>query len=281
MARLVLVLAMTALALFSTLAADYDILIRDGKIYDGSGSRPFTGDVGINGNTIAGLGLLPAARGKIEINAQGLAVAPGFINMLSWATQSLIQDGRSQSDIRQGVTLEIFGEGESMGPLNEQMKAEMREQQGDIKFEVAWTTLSEYLEYLAKRGVSCNIGSFVGATTVRVHEVGYADRRPTPDELERMQKLVRQAMEEGALGVGSSLIYAPAFYAKTDELVALCKVASEYKGMYISHIRSEGNRLLEAADELIHISREAKIPAEFYHVKAAGKSNWNKLDRLL
>jgi len=281
MARLVLVLAMTALALFSTLAADYDILIRDGKIYDGSGSRPFTGDVGINGKTIAALGLLPAARGKIEINAKGLAVAPGFINMLSWATESLIQDGRSQSDIRQGVTLEIFGEGESMGPLNEQMKAEMREQQGDIKFEVAWTTLSEYLEYLAKRGVSCNIGSFVGATTVRVHEVGYADRRPTPDELERMKKLVRQAMEEGALGVGSSLIYAPAFYAKTDELVALCKVASEYKGMYISHIRSEGNRLLEAADELIHISREAKIPAEFYHVKAAGKSNWNKLDRLL
>ena len=281
MARLVLVLAMTVPALFSTLAADYDILIRDGKIYDGSGSRPFTGDVGINGNAIAALGPLPAARGKIEINAKGLAVAPGFINMLSWATQSLIQDGRSQSDIRQGVTLEIFGEGESMGPLNEQMKKEMREQQGDIKFDVAWTTLSEYLAYLAKRGVSCNIGSFVGATTVRVHEIGYADRPPTPDELERMKKLVRQAMEEGALGVGSSLIYAPAFYAKTDELIALCKVASEYKGMYISHIRSEGNRLLEAADELIHISREAKIPAEFYHVKAAGKSNWNKLDQLL
>src|SRR6266571_940507 len=281
MARFVLVLAMTVPALFSTLAADYDILIRDGKIYDGSGSRPFTGDVGINGDTIAALGPLPAARGKIEIDAKGLAVAPGFINMLSWATQSLIQDGRSQSDIRQGVTLEIFGEGESMGPLNEQMKKEMREQQSDIKFDVAWTTLSEYLEYLAKRGVSCNVGSFVGATTVRVHEIGYADRPPTADELERMKKLVRQAMEEGALVVGSSLIYAPAFYAKTDELIALCKVASEYKGMYISHIRSEGNRLLEAADELIHISREAKIPAEFYHVKAAGKSNWNKLDQLL
>src|SRR5437870_3928243 len=281
MARLVLVLAMTVPALFSTLAADYDILIRDGKIYDGSGSKPFNGDVGINGDAIAALGALPAARGKIEIDAKGLAVAPGFINMLSWATQSLIQDGRSQSDIRQGVTLEIFGEGESMGPLNEQMKKETREQQGDIKFDVAWTTLSEYLEYLAKRGVSCNVGSFVGATTVRVHEIGYADRPPTPDELERMKKLVRQAMEEGALGVGSSLIYAPAFYARTDELIALCKTASEYHGMYISHIRSEGARLLEAADELIRIAREAKIPAEFYHLKAAGKPNWSKLDQLL
>src|SRR5437016_1987537 len=281
MARLVLVLAMTVPALFSTLAADYDILIRDGKIYDGSGSRPFTGDVGINGDTVTALGPLPAARGKIEIDAKGLAVAPGFINMLSWATQSLIKEGGSKSDSRQGVTLEIFGEGESMGPLNEQMKKEMREQQGDIKFDVAWTTLSEYLEYLAKRGVSCNIGSFIGATTVRVHEIGYADRPPSPDELERMKKLVRQAMGEGALGVGSSLIYAPAFYAKTDELIALAKVASDYNGIYISHIRSEGTRLLEAAEELIKISREAGIPAEFYHLKAAGQSNWNKLDALI
>ncbi len=270
-----------ALTVGTGMTAEYDILIRGGMIYDGSGNPPAKGAVAIRGDKIAALGQLNDAKGKREVDAKGLAVAPGFINMLSWATQSLIQDGRSQSDIQQGVTLEIFGEGESMGPLNEKMKKEMREQQGDIKFDVAWTTLSEYLEYLAKRGVSCNVGSFVGATTVRVHEIGYADRPPTPDELARMKKLVRQAMEEGALGVGSSLIYAPAFYAKTDELIALCKVASEYKGMYISHIRSEGNRLLEAADELIHISREAKIPAEFYHVKAAGKSNWNKLDQLL
>src|SRR5947207_3922999 len=265
----------------NTMAANYDRLIRNGTIYDGSGKAPFVGDVAINGDSIAAIGKLTDARGKIEIDAKGLAVAPGFINMLSWATQSLIQDGRSQSDIRQGVTLEIFGEGESMGPLNEQMKKEMREQQGDIKFDVAWTTLSEYLAYLVKRGVSCNVGSFVGATTVRVHEIGYADRPPTPDELERMKKLVRQAMEEGALGVGSSLIYAPAFYAKTDELAALATVASEYGGIYISHIRSEGTRLLEAADELIAIAREAGIPAEFYHLKAAGRSNWNRLEALI
>src|SRR6266849_11142353 len=270
-----------ALTVGTGMTAEYDILIRGGMIYDGSGNPPAKGAVAIRGDSIADVGQLKDAKGKKEVDAKGLAVAPGFINMLSWATQSLIQDGRSQSDIQQGVTLEIFGEGESMGPLNEKMKKEMREQQGDIKFDVAWTTLSEYLEYLAKRGVSCNVGSFVGATTVRVHEIGYADRPPTPDELERMKKLVRQAMEEGALGVGSSLIYAPAFYAKTDELIALAKVASEYGGMYISHIRSEGTRLLEASDELIHISREAKIPAEFYHVKAAGKSNWNKLDQLL
>src|SRR5207302_206439 len=197
---------------------------------------------------------------------------------LSWATESLLQDGRSQSDIRQGVTLEVMGEGESMGPLNDAMKKEMVESQGDIKFDIRWRTLGEYLDYLARRGISCNVASFVGATTVRIHELGYIDRPPTPEELERMKRLVRQAMEEGALGVGSSLIYAPAFYAKTDELIALAKVASEYNGMYISHIRSEGTRLLEAADELIRISREAKIAAEFYHLKAAGQSNWNKLD---
>jgi N-acyl-D-amino-acid deacylase len=201
--------------------------------------------------------------------------------MLSWATESLIQDGRSQSEIRQGVTLEVFGEGTSMGPLNDAMKKDMREEQGDIKYPIEWTTLAEYLDYLVKRGVSCNVASFIGATSVRIHEIGYADRPPTPEELERMKNLVRQAMEDGALGVGSSLIYAPAFYAKTDELIALCKVASEYHGNYISHIRSEGTRLLEAADELITISREARIPAEFYHLKAAGKPNWNKLDPLL
>ena len=265
----------------NTMAVNYDLLIRNGTIYDGSGRAPVVGDVAINGDTIAAVGKLTDARGKTEVDARGLAVAPGFINMLSWANESLIQDGRSQSDIRQGVTLEVMGEGESMGPLNDTMKKEMGEQQGDIKFDVKWTTLGEYLDYLVQRGISCNVASFVGATTVRIHEIGYADRPPTSAELERMKQLVRQAMGEGALGVGSSLIYAPAFYAKTDELVALAKVASEYGGMYISHIRSEGTRLLEAADELITISREAKIPAEFYHLKAAGQSNWNKLDALI
>ena len=262
-------------------AAQFDLIIRNGTIYDGSGNAPFNGDVAINRDSIAAVGKLDNARGKTEIDAKGLAVAPGFINMLSWATESLVQDGRSQSDIRQGVTLEIMGEGESMGPLNKAMKKEMVERQGDIKYGVKWTTLDQYLDYLARRGISCNVASFVGATTVRIHEIGYTDRPPTPEELERMKRLVRQAMEEGALGVGSSLIYAPAFYAKTDELIALAKVASEYNGMYISHIRSEGTRLLEAADELIRISREAKIAAEFYHLKAAGQSNWNRLAALI
>jgi N-acyl-D-amino-acid deacylase len=263
------------------LSAEFDVLIRNGMIYDGSGKSPTSGDVAINGDKIAALGKLDGARGKRELDAGGLAIAPGFINMLSWATESLIEDGRSQSGIRQGVTLEIFGEGSSMGPLNEAMKKEALEQEGDIKYPIEWTTLAQYLDYLVKRGVSCNVASFIGATTVRVHEIGYADRPPTGEELERMNKLVRQAMEDGALGVGSSLIYAPAFYAKTDELIALCKVAAEYHGMYISHIRSEGSRLLEAADELFQIAREAKIPAEFYHLKAAGKPNWDKLDKLM
>jgi N-acyl-D-amino-acid deacylase len=262
-------------------AASYDIIIRNGAIYDGSGGAPSVGDVAINGDTIAATGKLSGARGKTEINAKGLAIAPGFINMLSWATETLILDGRSQSDIRQGVTLEVMGEGESMGPLSEAMKKEMAESQGDIKYEIAWTTLGEYLDCLVRRGISCNVASFVGATTVRIHEVGYADRPPTADELERMKKLVGEAMEEGALGVGSALIYAPAFYAKTDELIALAKVASGYGGMYISHIRSEGTGLLEAADELIGIAREAGISAEFYHLKAAGRPNWNKLDALI
>ena len=256
----------------------YDVIIRNGTIYDGSGKRPFTGDVAIRGDRIAAIGTLKNVRGRTEIDATGLAVAPGFINMLSWATESLIQDGRSQSDLRQGVTLEVFGEGWSMGPLSEAMKKEVVERQGDIKYEIRWTTLGEYLDYLVARGISTNVASFVGATTVRIHVVGYEDRAPSAEELERMRKLVRQAMEEGALGVGSSLIYAPAFYAKTDELAALCKVAGEYGGMYISHMRSEGNRLLEALDELISIARRAGTAAEVYHLKAAGKPNWGKLD---
>ncbi len=259
----------------------YDVVIRGGTIYDGSGAEPFVGDVAIRNDTIAFIGTQVDRRGRTEIDATGMAVTPGFINMLSWATESLIEDGLSQGNIRQGVTLEVFGEGWSMGPLNETMKQDEKEQQGDIKFEIAWTTLSEYLEHLVARGISPNVASFVGATTVRIHEVGHEDREPTQEELERMRALVRQAMEDGALGVGSSLIYAPAFYAKTPELIALAQVAREYDGMYISHIRSEGNRLLEAVDELITIATEAGIRAEIYHLKAAGQSNWNKLDRVI
>ncbi len=259
----------------------YDVLIRNGTIYDGSGAPPTVGDVAINGDQIASIGSLENARGRTEIEARGLAVAPGFINILSWATESLIEDGRSLSDIRQGVTLEVFGEGWSMGPLNEAMKREAVDQQGDIKFDIEWTTLNEYLEYLVQRGVSTNVASFVGATTVRIHEIGYEDRPPTSAELGRMRALVRQAMEEGAMGVGASLIYAPAFYAATDELIALCKVAAEYDGMYITHMRSEGNRLLESLDETLDIAREAGIRAEIYHLKMSGQSNWDKIESVI
>lgn len=260
----------------------YDVVLRGGTIHDGSGGKPFVGDVAIRGDRIAVVGALPeGAKGKVEVDARGLAVSPGFINMLSWATESLIADGRGMSDVRQGVTLEVMGEGWSMGPLNEPMKKEMKDQQGDVKFDIAWTTLGEYLDHLAARGISPNVASFVGATTVRVHELGYEDRPPTPEELARMRALVARAMEEGALGLGSSLIYAPAFYAKTDELVALAEEAGRHGGMYISHLRSEGNRLLEAVDELLTISRKAGVPAEIYHLKAAGRENWGKLDAVL
>ena len=260
---------------------DYDVIIRNGNIYDGSGNKSYKADVAIKGDTIAAIGDLSNSNGKVEVDASGLAVSPGFINMLSWANESLIEDGKSQSDIRQGVTLEVMGEGWSMGPLNDKMKKEMVEEEGDIKYDVKWTTLDEYLKYLVNKGISCNVASFVGAGSVRIYVIGYEDRAPNKEELAKMKNLVKQAMEDGALGVGSALIYAPNFYAKTDELVELCKTASEYGGMYISHIRSEGNQLLQAADELIEISKEANIPAEFYHIKAAGKSNWYKLDSLI
>ena len=258
----------------------YDVLIRNGTVYDGSGAPPFTGDVAIQGDAITALGPNAAgsSRAQLEVDARGLAVAPGFTNMLSWAVASLIEDGRSQSDIRQGVTLEVFGEGGSMGPLNQNMRREQREQQGDIKYDVTWTTLAEYLDHLVARGVSSNVASFVGATTVRVHELDHDDRPPTPGELARMCDLVRQAMRDGALGVGSSLIYAPAFYAQTDELIALASAAAEFGGMYISHLRSEGNAFFEALDEFLTIARQARCAAEVYHLKAAGKSNWHKLD---
>jgi N-acyl-D-amino-acid deacylase len=262
-------------------APDYDVVIRRATIYDGSGKPPYVADLAIKGDRIAAVGKWENVRGKTEIDASGLAVAPGFINMLSWANESLIEDGRSESDIRQGVTLEVFGEGESMGPLNEKMKQVMTEQQGDIKYKIEWNTLNEYLEYLVKRGVSTNVGSFVGAATVREYVLGYADRAPNADELEQMRGLVKQAMQEGAFGVGSALIYAPGFYAKTDELIELGKVAASYGGMYISHIRNEGNALIPALDELLKISREANIPAEVYHLKASGRSNWRKLDEVI
>jgi N-acyl-D-amino-acid deacylase len=272
---------LTAICFSCSAERDYDLIIRNGLVYDGSGHEPIAADVAIRADTIAAIGDLRDYGAQAEIDAAGMAVAPGFINMLSWATESLIEDGRSQGDIRQGVTLEVFGEGWSMGPLNDKMKQEEKEQQGDIKYDIEWTTLGEYLDYLAERGISCNIASFVGATTVRIHEIGHEDRPPTADELEGMKGLVRQAMEEGALGVGSSLIYAPAFYAKTDELIELCKTASEYGGRYISHLRSESDQLLPAFDEVLTIAREADIPAEIYHLKAAGKGNWEKLDVLI
>ena len=260
--------------------ARHDLVVRGGTIYDGSGGEPYEGDVAIDGDAIAQVGRV-SGRGREEIDARGLAVAPGFINMLSWATESLIEDGRSQSDIRQGVTLEVFGEGISMGPLTDSMKNEMVALQRDIRFDVRWTTLAEYLEHLVARGISPNVASFVGATTVRIHELGYENRPPTPAELGRMQDLVRAAMEDGALGVGSSLIYAPAFYAKTDELIAMSRVAAEHGGMYISHMRSEGNRLLESVDEVITIAREAGVRAEIYHLKAAGEQNWPRIDAVI
>ncbi len=256
----------------------YDVVIRGGTIYDGLGGAPFVGDVGIIGDKIRLTGNFGALNAKKEIDARGMAVAPGFINMLSWANESLIQDGRSQGDIRQGVTLEVMGEGSSMGPLTDSMRKEMIEQESDIKYDIPWTTLGEYLEFLVKKGISPNVASFVGATTLRVHEIGYADRPPTPAELGRMQTLAREAMEQGAMGIGSALIYAPAFYAHTDELIALSKAVAPYGGMYISHMRSEGARLLEAIDELITIAREAGVPAEIYHFKQAGQSNWSKID---
>src|SRR4249919_3110947 len=265
----------------STREGDFDVLIRNGTVYDGTGAEPRQADVAIRGDRIAGVGDFKSAKANTVIDAKGLAVAPGFINMLSWSTESLIQDGRSQSEIRQGVTTEIMGEGESMGPVNDRVRDHMLREQADIKYDIKWNTLAEYLQYLEKRGVSCNVASFLGATTVREYVIGFEDKPPTPEQLDQMRELVRKEMEAGALGIGTSLIYPPAFYAKTEELIELCKVAAGYKGKYISHMRSEGNHLLEALDELIRISREAGIPAEIYHLKAAGKENWGKEDELL
>jgi N-acyl-D-amino-acid deacylase len=259
----------------------YMMLITNATIYDGNGGEPFIGSIGINGNEIVDVGDLGDAMGKQELNANGMAVAPGFINMLSWGVESLIEDGRSQSDIRQGVTTEIFGEGESMGPLSPALKEKLKNEQADVRYEITWNTLGEYLQYLETKGVSCNVASFVGATTIRGYVIGQDNRDPTPAELDSMRLLVRQAMEEGALGVGSSLIYPPAFFAKTDELVAMCEEASKYGGSYISHMRSEGAKIYEALEELITIAKRANIHAEIYHLKMAGSSNWNKYDSVI
>jgi N-acyl-D-amino-acid deacylase len=259
----------------------YDVVIRGGTVYDGTGAAGVRADVAIHGDRIAAVGDLPETAAAVVVDATGLAVAPGFINMLSWSTDSLLVDGRSQGELREGVTTQIFGEGSSMGPLTAEMKKRAVEQMGDLKYEITWTTLAEYLQELERRGVSQNVASFIGATTIREHVIGLEDRKPTAAQLDRMRALVKQEMESGALGIGSSLIYAPAFYASTEELIELCKVAARYRGKYISHMRSEGNRLTEAVDELIRISREARIPAEIYHLKAAGQANWPKMDQVI
>jgi N-acyl-D-amino-acid deacylase len=259
----------------------FDVIIRNGTVYDGTGAAGVKADVGILLDRITAVGNLDGATAGTIIDATGLAVAPGFINMLSWSTESLLVDGRAQGGIRQGVTTEIMGEGASMGPLNAEMKQRALDTQTHLKFDIPWTTLAEYLQHLEARGISPNVASFVGATTIREHVIGLEDKQATPEQLDRMRELVRHEMEAGALGIGSSLIYAPAFYASTEELIELCKVAARYQGKYISHIRSEGARLEEAVDELLRISREANIPAEIYHLKAAGRANWPKIDAVL
>jgi N-acyl-D-amino-acid deacylase len=262
-------------------AYDFDTVLRNGTVYDGDGGEPFIADVAIKGDTIVMVGPNLKGRGSVELDATGLAVAPGFINMLSWANETLIADGRSMSDIKQGVTLEVMGEGSSMGPWNDVMKRERIENQGDIKYDIEWTTLRQYLDFLERRGISCNVASFIGATTVRVNVLGRNDVEPTADQLENMKNFVREAMKDGALGVASALIYAPAFYAKTDELIGLASAAAEYGGMYASHLRSEGDAFLEALDEFISIAEISGARSEIYHLKVAGQSNWRKMDQAL
>jgi len=261
--------------------ARYDIIIRNGTIYDGTGGPPFAGDVAVAGDRIALVGDARALTADRVIDASGLAVAPGFINMLSWSNESLIADGRSQGEIRQGVTTEILGEGNSMGPLSPEMKKRLEAMQADIRYPITWTTLAEYLRFLESKGVAPNVASFIGAATLREYAVGLEDREATPEQLELMRDLVRQEMAEGALGISTALIYAPGSYARTEEIIELCKVAAEYRGKYISHLRSESDRLLEALDEFLRISRAANIPAEIYHLKAAGEANWPKMEQVI
>lgn len=281
MRKLISLASAACLLLSCSQKQQYDVIIRNGMVYDGNGGEPYKADVAINADTIAFIGDLSGAGAKTETDAKGMAVAPGFVNMLCQSDVAFLHDGRSQGDIRQGVTLEVMGEGVSMGPLNPRMKKEMQTNQGDIKFDVYWNSFGEYLAGLEKKGVSCNVASFVGAAQIRDYVVGEDNRAPTPAELDSMKALVDKAMEEGAMGVSTSLIYPPGFFAKTDELVALCKEAAKYHGMYISHMRSEGNKLLEALDELLTIAKQANIPAEIFHLKAAGKDNWQKMDTLI
>ncbi len=281
MRRICLFVMCSLVAAACSRTPEFDVVIAGGTVYDGSGAAPVRADVGIRGDSVAAIGDLSGSRARERVDAAGLAVAPGFINMLSWADESLIQDGRGLSDLLQGVTLEVFGEGTSNGPLTDAMAAEILAGQERIRYEVPWRTLGGYLRYLEERGVSPNVASFVGATTVRIHELGYEDRAPTPEELERMRSLVRQAMEEGALGVGASLIYAPAFYATTEELVALASVAAEFDGMYIAHLRNESDRLEEAIEEHLRITREAGVRSEIYHLKVAGRDNWPRAGQVL
>lgn len=279
MKRLLLLLSLVWLLACQS-KIQYDKIIRNGMIYDGNGGQPYKGDIAINSDTIAAMGDLTEASGKEEIDVKGMAVAPGFLNMMGHSEEALIADGRSQGDIRQGVTLEIFGEF-SMGPLNAATKKQMQDGQGDIKFPVEWNTLGEYLNFLEKKGISTNVASFVGSGTIRQFVIGEDDKAPTPAQLDSMKLLVDQAMQEGALGVTNALIYPPDFFAKTDEIIALCKEAAKYGGTYSSHMRSEGNKLNEAVEELITISKEASIPAEIFHLKAAGKDNWVKMDSVI
>jgi N-acyl-D-amino-acid deacylase len=278
MNRFFVLLLIGAMASCSPAPSSHDLILRGGDIYDGSGGDPYVGDVAIDGDKIVALGDVGDAQATVEIDVSGLAVAPGFVNMMSWANESLIHDGLSQSDIRQGVTLEIMGEGSSMGPLSDSMKAEMVSRQSDIRYDVEWTSLHEYLEYLERRGVSPNVASFLGAATPRRYVIGHENRAPTPEELDKMREIVRYAMQDGALGVASSLMYPPGLFAKTSELVELSKVASEYDGMYISHMRDEAAHMIEAIDELLTIAKEANIRAEVYHIKSSGKANWPLFD---
>ncbi len=259
----------------------YDTIIRNGLVYDGNGGEPLKADIAIKADTIAFIGDLSSETATQIIDANDNAIAPGFVNMLSWSPESLIQDGRSLSELTQGITLQVMGEGESMGPLTDSMKMDAEKGQINIKYKIKWNTLGEYLNWLEKKGVSCNIASFVGASTVRANALGYANRPANTEELNKMKKLVRQAMEEGAMGVASALIYVPGAYSDTHELVELSKVASEYGGTYISHLRSEGNRLEDGVNELIEIAQKANIHAEIYHLKTAGKQNWHKSNKII
>jgi len=258
----------------------FDVIIKGGTLYDGSGGTPFKADIGIKDDRIAFVGTLSAATAPNIVDASGLAVAPGFINMLAHSETSWFVDSRSLSELKQGVTTQIFGE-LSMGPLNAQMKQRLRDNQGDVKFDVEWRTLAEYLSYLEKRGISQNVASFIGAATIREYVIGLDDKPPTPAQLDQMRELVRREMEGGALGITTALIYPPAFFAKTEELIELCKVAARYQGKYTTHMRSEGNQLIEAVQETIRISREAGLPAEIYHLKASGESNWPKMAQVI